>query len=101
MTRVLLDTHAYLWFVLADPKLSTAARQVLGDPAVIELVSPATWWEVTVKVSIGKYAIAGPLSDFFESTMRVNGFIALPIEPHHADVLAALPLHHRARSTGC
>src|SRR6185369_11317396 len=43
--RLLLDTHAFLWFVLNDAQLSTAARTAISDPANDVLVSPATYWE--------------------------------------------------------
>jgi PIN domain nuclease of toxin-antitoxin system len=47
--RVLLDTHAWLWFVLGDPSLGRAARSTIEDPAAQKLVSPASYWEVAIK----------------------------------------------------
>src|SRR4051812_34240965 len=58
--RVLLDTHAFLWFVLDDPKLSLAAMALIADPANEVLLSPASYWEIAINVSIGKYQLPRP-----------------------------------------
>lgn len=48
--RLLLDTHTFLWFVLNDPQLSAAAKALIEDPANDILVSPASYWEIAIKV---------------------------------------------------
>ncbi len=93
--RLLLDTHAFLWFVLNDPQLSTAARTAISDPKNGVFVSPATFWEVAIRVSIGKYTVHGPLEDFFQRAIKDNDFEVLPIEARHAARVAALPFHHK------
>ncbi len=93
--RLLLDTHAFLWFVLNDPQLSAAARAAISDPLHDVFVSPATFWEVAIKVSIGKYIVPGPLEDFFQRAIKDNDFEVLPIEARHAAQVAALPFHHK------
>jgi PIN domain nuclease of toxin-antitoxin system len=45
---LLLDTHAWLWFVLGDPQLSANARLHILDPANIKFVSPASYWEISI-----------------------------------------------------
>jgi len=50
---VLLDTHAFLWFVLDDPKLSARAREAIADPDSRVLLSPASYWEIAIKISLG------------------------------------------------
>ena len=52
--RMLLDTHAFLWFVLDNPKLSKAAKTLIEDGANDILVSPASYWEIAIKVGLGK-----------------------------------------------
>ncbi|MCI0464919.1 MAG: type II toxin-antitoxin system VapC family toxin [Gemmataceae bacterium] len=52
--KLLLDTHAFLWFVLSDAQLSAAARTAISDPNNDVFVSPAAYWEIAIKVSIGK-----------------------------------------------
>ena len=53
--RLLLDTHAFLWFIFGDPQLSDKARTLINDGDNDGLVSPATYWEIAIKISIGKY----------------------------------------------
>jgi len=52
--KLLLDTHAFLWFITDDPKLSATAKAAIADADNEILVSPASYWEVAIKVSIGK-----------------------------------------------
>ena len=51
---MLLDTHAFLWFVLDDTRLSDTARSVIADPTRDVFVSPATFWEIAIKVRLGR-----------------------------------------------
>jgi PIN domain nuclease of toxin-antitoxin system len=55
--RLLLDTHAFLWFVLNDPKLSRDALTLIIDPNHDLWISAASYWEIAIKVSIGKFQI--------------------------------------------
>jgi PIN domain nuclease of toxin-antitoxin system len=48
--RLLLDTHAFLWFVLNDPQLSGLARMLMEDPANDILISPAIYWEIAMGI---------------------------------------------------
>jgi PIN domain nuclease of toxin-antitoxin system len=57
--RLLLDAHAFLWFVLGDPRLVQTALDQILDPAQVKLVSPASYWEIAIKVSLGKYTLNG------------------------------------------
>jgi PIN domain nuclease of toxin-antitoxin system len=93
--KALLDTHALLWFALNDSRLSDRARLMIADRDNDLFVSPATFWEIAIKVSIGKYVIDEELSAFFDQQMAVNDFTLLPITSKHAAVVATLPFHHR------
>ena len=93
--RVLLDTHAFLWYVLADPSLSDAASRTINDPAACVLVSPASYWECAIKVSLGKYQLDVPFETFWRKGVDGNGFEILPIELRHAAAVSSLPFHHR------
>lgn len=64
--RLLLDTHTFLWFLLDDPQLSTTARDCIVDPPNDIEVSPATYWEIAIKISLGKYALPEPYGIFIE-----------------------------------
>jgi PIN domain nuclease of toxin-antitoxin system len=93
--RLLLDTHALLWFVLADTKLSANARTLVDDPMNDTFVSPASYWEIAIKISVGKYALTEPYEDFMKRAIDGNGFWILPVEWRHTAGLTTLPFHHR------
>ena len=88
--RLLLDTHAYLWWLNDDPKLSDQARQSMADLTAIVYVSAASIWEISIKTQLGKLAIDGdPVKEIWS-----NGFVELPITARHADHAGRLPRHH-------
>jgi PIN domain nuclease of toxin-antitoxin system len=93
--RVLLDTHAFLWFVLGDAKLSSNARHAIEDPDHEKLVSPASYWEIAIKVSLNKYTLSQPYEAFMQKGIAGNGFSILPIEVQHTAALTTLLFHHR------
>jgi PIN domain nuclease of toxin-antitoxin system len=92
---LLLDTQALLWFYLGDPQLSPAAQAAIVDPDNAKSVSPASFWEIAIKLSIGKYALKEPYDDFIQHAIRDNGFDILAIEPRHTAALVTLPFHHK------
>lgn len=88
--RLLLDTHALLW-TLGDPeKLSASALGAIVDENNDVLVSSASVWEIAIKRALGKLAAPTDL----EAGIVRQGFSALPITFHHAEVAGALPPHH-------
>lgn len=87
--RVLLDTHAALWWLSDDARLSDVARESIAS-ADEPLISAGTLFEVAIKVSIGKLQIADTWSD----ELLQEGFSVLPIQPRHASALSRLPLVH-------
>jgi PIN domain nuclease of toxin-antitoxin system len=93
--RLLLDTHAFLWYALNDPQLSSSARGLILDPSNEVLVSPASYWEIAIKIGVGKYALHEPYETFMQRGIFGNGFDILPIELKHTAVLTMLPFHHR------
>jgi PIN domain nuclease of toxin-antitoxin system len=93
--RLLLDTQAFLWFLLDDASLSVSARTLIEDPANDLEVSPATYWEIAIKICLKKYVLPEPYQVFMEREIADNDFHILPIEPRHTAVLTTLPLYHR------
>ena len=93
--RLLLDTHTFFWFILNDPLLSSYARNLIADPNNEIEISPATYWEIAIKISIGKYSLTEPLDVFMERELATNQFRVLHIEPRHVEPLTSLPFHHR------
>ena len=93
--RLLLDTHAFLWFLLDDPQLSDTARVAIEDPLNDIEVSPASYWEIAIKIRLGKYVLPEPYQMFMEREIAENDFRILPIEPRHTALLTTMPLHHK------
>ncbi len=93
--RVLLDTHAFLWFVLNDAQLSTSARCLIEDPTTDVYISPASFWEIAIKVRLGKLDLRSPYDEFMQRGILGNDFTILAIEPRHTSVLTTLPMHHK------
>ena len=93
--RFLLDTHAFLWFVLNDPRLSQEALKLISDPKNDLLISPASYWEIAIKVSLGKYEIPGSFQAWMEDQISINNFEILPIRIVHTAKVATLSFHHR------
>lgn len=89
--RLLPDTHSLVWFSFADPRLSATARSLLEDPQNEILVSPASYWEIAIKVSLGKWALQQPLADLLDGWWTTYGFRILPITPEHAARILTLP----------
>lgn len=90
--RFLLDTRAFLWFVQEDPRLSAKARGFIEDDDNERLLSPASYWEIAIKVGIGKLNLATPLATFLADAIRANRVLILP---EHAVAVSQLPHHHR------
>jgi PIN domain nuclease of toxin-antitoxin system len=93
--RLLLDTHTLLWYVLDDPQISANAKALIIDPSNDIHISPASYWEIAIKVSIGKLMLHQPYDDFMDICLKKYGFIILSIEPKHTSALTTMPFHHR------
>jgi PIN domain nuclease of toxin-antitoxin system len=89
--RLLADTHAALWLLAEDERLSASADQMLTDPSNEVLLSAAVVWEVAIKQSLGK--LDAP--DGFSSMLIDGGATPLPVSIEHARAVASLPWHHR------
>src|SRR5215210_5262243 len=92
--RLLLDTHTFLWFIDDNPRLSARAKALLESDADL-LLSVVSLWEISIKVSIGKVALAQPYDIFMPQQLTANAIEILPISLAHLGVVATLPFHHR------
>lgn len=90
--RLLLDTHAYLWWLSADGRMSEPARDAVADPGSLVFVSAATIWEISIKTALGRLRTGG--ADLVEE-IAANGFSELPITARHAWGAGTLPPHHQ------
>lgn len=94
--RLLLDTHAFLWWVFADPKLSRAARTAISDEAQNSVfVSAASAWEIATKHRIGKLPDARVVAEDVSGAIAAEGFNSLAISVLHAERAGSLVGHHR------
>ncbi len=93
--KVLIDTHAFLWLLDGDTRLSRRCRQVFLDRANELHLSVASLWEIAVKLSLGKLALAADWHGTLLREMRANAVHWLPIEPKHCLGVVHLPFHHR------
>ncbi len=92
--RILLDTHAFLWFILDDPQLSPHARTLIEDPTTEVEISPASYWEIAIKIGKKKYSLPEPYERFMAGQIAENEFQILPIEIRHTSLLTSMPMHH-------
>lgn len=93
--RVLLDTHVMYWYIEGDPQLSTTARTLIRDVSNEVLISPASYWEIAIKVSLGKWRLNRPYEDFIDIALKQYGFLLLPILPAHTARLIGIPFYHK------
>jgi PIN domain nuclease of toxin-antitoxin system len=93
--RVLVDTHALLWAVTGDRRLSKRAQSVLASFANEVFVSAAFAWEITTKHRLGKLPSAEGLVADFARIVEQLGFRPLPISLEHAQRAGNLPGVHR------
>jgi len=93
--RLLLDTHAFLWFVVGSSDLSATARGLIEDAENEKLVSIASAWEMAIKASLGRLAVAQPFDEVLGGQISRNGFGLLNVSLAHLATVSTLPFHHR------
>lgn len=93
--RLLLDTHAFLWWLLDDGRLTRRARAQIADESNPVYVSAASAWEVTTKVRLGKLPGAEFLAQDFARYVVNEGFVGFDITVKHGQRAGALPGPHR------
>lgn len=93
--RLLLDTHALVWWWTDDPRLPAAARAVIAEPDNLVMVSAASAWEIATKHRLDKWAEAAPLVEGFEDLLRRSRFAPLPITAAQARLAGSLDWAHR------
>jgi PIN domain nuclease of toxin-antitoxin system len=87
--KLLLDTHALLWWLGDDPRLDRSAADAIAEAEFVA-VSAASAWEIGMKQAIGK--LIGP--DDLPAELATNGFTELAVTIAHATAAGALPPHH-------
>jgi len=92
--RLLLDTHAFIWFVENDSNLTITSKNIIQEESNTIILSIVSLWEITIKTSLKKLEISRDIKEIIE-LIPENGFEILPITPPHLIELSRLPFFHR------
>jgi len=92
--KLLLDAHTFLWFVWDEVQLTNDAKTLIVNPTNQKLISTATYWEIAIKVSIGRLDLGEPYRAFMHREIARNHFDLLHVSVDHAAAVSVLPFHH-------
>lgn len=92
---ILLDTQIILWAINGDKRLSEKNKEVFLDPENTLHFSIAGYWEIAIKVSIGKLKLNKQWQTIIKRELQQNSIKLLPITLLHCNCLSGLPFHHR------
>ncbi len=93
--KILLDTHAFLWWVEDSPRLSSQAKRIIADVENDCFVSLVSSWEMAIKTGIGKLKLSIPVREYVPQHLAANGFQQLNISFRHVAAVESLPRYHR------
>jgi PIN domain nuclease of toxin-antitoxin system len=93
--NLLLDTHAFLWFIAGNSSLSRKARVAIEDENNRILLSVASLWEIAIKVSLGKIRLSEPFDTLIPEQLTANGIELLDTSVDHTTLVTTMPFHHR------
>jgi PIN domain nuclease of toxin-antitoxin system len=92
--KVLLDTHAFLWWITDDPQLSPKARKVISDGHNTLYWSAASSWEISIKYALGRLPLPETPEEFLPVELGKNRIESLSVIDAHAFLAGRLPRHH-------
>ena len=92
--RLLIDSHALIWFVDQHQQLSTVSHAAMSDPSNELLLSAGSIWEIAIKVGLGKLVLTQPYLLWMSQALSDLGITVLPVTVEYADAQANLPKHH-------
>jgi PIN domain nuclease of toxin-antitoxin system len=92
--KAILDTHAFLWALAGDARMSDHARDIFTGSTDLSL-SLASVWEILIKVQSGKLKFPRPAVPYVLSKLADNRIKVLPISIDHLVAFERLPMHHR------
>jgi PIN domain nuclease of toxin-antitoxin system len=92
--KYLLDTHAFLWYLNGDDLLSKKARIAIESPESECFISIVSFWEITIKISLGKLITKRTLGELKNGAEK-SGFIIQQIRLDYFEELINLPFEHR------
>ncbi len=94
MKRYLLDTHVFIWWITADPKLSKKATSLIASTENEILISAVTAWEIAIKASLGRLNETGNPESTVPMHIQKNNFQVLDISVKAALGVFSLPTIH-------
>lgn len=94
MENFLLDTHTLLWYFNKSGELSDKSFQLISNPQNQVFVSIASYWEMTIKSSLGKLQVPDLIENLISNAENAN-IETLGISPKHLSILNSLPFHHK------
>lgn len=92
--RVLIDSHALIWYVDQDKLLSIASHTAISDPANDLLLSAGSIWEIGIKIGLGKLLLTQPFKVWMNQAISDLHVTVLPLTVEYVDVQSNLPKHH-------
>lgn len=93
--KILLDSHALVWFLTGHPRLSARASEAIMAVDSEVAVSAASAWEIATKVHAGKWPEADRIAHDLERVLVERDFISLPVTVAHGRLAGLLPGAHR------
>jgi len=92
--RVLIDSHALIWYVDQDKLLSLASHAAISDPTNELLLSAGSIWEIGIKIGLGKLVLTQPFKSWMDRAISDLQVTVLPLSVDYVDVQSKLPKHH-------
>jgi PIN domain nuclease of toxin-antitoxin system len=92
--KLLLDTHAFLWFMAGDERLSRRARRAIEAVDAELILSAVSVWEMAIKARLGRLTLPATVEEYVAEKIEA-GIRVLPVEWRHAAAVEKLALHHR------
>jgi PIN domain nuclease of toxin-antitoxin system len=92
--RLLLDTHALLWFLREPDKLPPKTLGIIEQSGTEARVSIASLWEIAIKTSLKKLSLPSSYEELFPASVTASGLSLLPIEPAHLHALCFIIAIH-------
>jgi PIN domain nuclease of toxin-antitoxin system len=93
--KILMDTHAFLWFIEGDNNLSDAARSLIENNQYQKRLSIASLWEMSIKASLNRLELKTTFPNLIQNYVCNNGFDILSINAEHLEQLKRLPYYHK------
>ena len=93
--EVILDSHTLIWAMDDPSRLSPTATALIRNPDVVLHLSPATYWEMAIKVALGKLPLSMPDRRWMNTAIATLDLRIPPISLDHTERTTLLPLHHK------